>query len=257
MKWLKLIINYLLGIATLTGFGMAIYFQFIHKDIIELEVKAIDRIQLTKDLNVENLTTKYLYTDSVEVNNLWKIRYIISNVGTKTIIAKGNIKNIIYDNLSISIKDSIRIMAVNIEQTNFPISILKNDNNTVVLDFEQWRAAEYIDISAIIENFGKTEPSMSIYERDIADAVITYSEYRPSEIRANKKLIEYLPQGFANFLKWSIVVVIIIMVITSIWAINKQLKEDINTSDIMTKILIFIIWLILTVLFSLPLLWIF
>jgi len=257
MKWLKLIINYLIGIATLTGVGFTIYFQFIHKDIIEIEVKTIDRIQLTKDLNIENLATKYLYLDSVEVNNLWKIRYVISNIGSKTIIARGNIKNILYDNLSISIKDTIRILAVNIEQTNFPISILKYDSNMVFLDFKQWKPTEYIDITAIIENFSESEPSFSIDERDIVDSKITYSEYRPSEMRDNKKLINYLPKGLANFLKWTILVVIIIIDIITIWAIDKQLKEDNNTLDIATRIIAFFFWLILAIIFSLPLLWMF
>jgi len=53
MKWLKLTIIYLIVIATLAGLGL-IYFSFIHK-IIELEVKAIAIIQLTKDLNTTKI----------------------------------------------------------------------------------------------------------------------------------------------------------------------------------------------------------
>lgn len=254
MKQLKLILSFLVGAATIVGFGMTIYFQFIHKEIIEVEVKTIDKTQLTKVPDENGLTVQYLYQDSV-INNLWKLRYVISNIGTKTIIAKGDNKNIILDCLPIVFKDSIKILSTSINNANFPISLDEKSTNIINLDFKQWKKSEFMDIIVIVESFSRTEPIISMDERDIIDSKIIFSEYKPSEESVQKKLIDYLPKGFSNFLKWTIVCVICIMDIVAIVAINKQLKEDPNTKSM--KLLTFIIWLVITIIFSIPLLWIF
>ena len=257
MKSIKLIFGYLIGIITVLGFGITIYFQFIHKDIVEVEVKTIDKTQLTNVPDTEGLTVKYLYQDST-VNNLWKIRYVISNIGTKTIIAEGTNKNILSENLHIAFNDSVKILSVNIDKANFPISAHNNYRNIITLDFKQWKKTEFIDIVIIVENFNKIDPFIVLDERDIIDSKVIFSEYKPSERNDTKKLIDYLPKGLATFLKWSIVFVICIMDIVAIVAINKQFREDLSiNSDKAVKILIFIIWLILTIIFSIPLLWIF
>lgn len=71
---------------------------------------------------------------------------------------------------------------------------------------------------------------------------------------SNKKIIDYLPKGLANFLKWPIVFTIFIMSIASIIQIRKQLK---TIQGIGIKIFTFIAWLIIVLIFALPLLWIF
>ena len=257
MKSVKLILSYLIGIITILGFGITFYFQFIHKDIIEVEVKTIDKTQLTNVPDTEELTVQYLYQDSI-VTNLWKIRYVISNIGTKTIIAKGTNKNILSENLHIAFNDSVKILSLNIDNANFPISAQNNYGDIITLDFKQWKKTEFIDIVVVVEIFNKTDPFIFLDERDIIDSKVVFSEYKPSERNDAKKLIDYLPKGFAAFLKWSIVSVICIMDIVAIVAINKQLKEDLNINSGKTmKILTFVIWLILTIMFSIPLLWIF
>ena len=256
MKTIKLIFTYLAGFATVVGFGLTLYLQFFHKDTTILEVKSIDNVQLTNTESVEDLTIKYLYQDSIEVSNIWKIRYVISNVGSKTIIAKGNNNNILYEYLPILIKDSVKILSLNIA-ANFPINT-QQENNTILLDFKQWKESEYIDVVALVENKSNVNPFISIDERDIIDAKINYTEYKPTEINENKKIIDYLPKGFANFLKWAILIIVVIVVIVAVVAVNKQFKEDVNIkSSKSVAILTFIVWLILTLIFSAPLLWMF
>jgi len=256
MKTIKLIFTYLVGFATIVGFGITIYFQFLHKDIVTLEVKSIDNVQLTNTERIEDLTIKYLYQDSIEVSNIWKIRYVISNIGAKTIIAKGNNNNILHEYLPMTIKDSVKILSLNIE-SNFPVTT-QQKNNTILLDFKQWKESEYIDVVALVENKSSTNPFISIDERDIIDSKINYSEYKPSEISENKKLIDYLPKGFVNFLRWTILVIVVIAVIAAVVAINKQFKEDVTIkSSKAVAILTFIVWLIITLIFSTPLLWMF
>ena len=71
---------------------------------------------------------------------------------------------------------------------------------------------------------------------------------------SNKKMIDYLPKGVADFLKWSIVITIVIMSVVSIVQFWKQLK---TIPGVSTKIFTLIAWLIIVIIFALPLLWIF
>ncbi|NLO70761.1 MAG: hypothetical protein GX102_07475 [Porphyromonadaceae bacterium] len=253
----KIIFYYLAGLASIAGIAFTVYFNFFHKELIQLEIKKIDRTQLTMAPKTDGLSAIYTYQDSV-VNNLWKIRYIISNVGRKAIISEGNQKNILPARLPVLYSDSLKILHVKINGSNFPVSV-DNKGYYITLDFKQWKNDEFIDIVSIVEYYGNTEPKMSINEREIVDAKVISTDYLPNEIYEKVKLIDSLPKTLASFLKWLIVIVIIIADISAIFAISSQLKKDPNISNSgkVIKTLTFIIWLIVIVIFSLPLLWIF
>jgi len=183
--------------------------QYFNKDIVELEVKAINKTQLIKIANINGLTVEFLYKDSV-VKNLWKIIYSIKNVGSKTIITKGDSKNILEENLYISFNDSVKVLSVDTVIGNFPITtIIDFKNNVINLDFKQWKKSEYISIVAIVESYGESEPSIFIDSRDIVDAKVTFLEDKPVERKKN--LIEYVkPDIFADIFKWEAILLIII-----------------------------------------------
>lgn len=254
----KIIFYYIAGLASIAGIAFTVYTQLIHKDEIKIEVKSLDKSQLTQIPDIKGLKVNYTYQDSV-VQNLWKVRYFISNIGEKTIVSVGAHKNILDENLSLIFRDlfgdSLKVLSININETNFPVSIFK-DTNRFSFDFKQWKSGEFIDMVAIVESFSSTEPSIWIDERDIMDSRIIYSEYKPNEIEVNKKFIDYFPKGFAIFFKWLMVITIIVMDIVAIFAINKQFKEDPNLKGSI-KLFSFFLWLFITVIFSLPLLWIF
>ena len=256
MKAIKSFFTYFVGTISVLGAFMAGYFYFFDTDTIEIEVRVIDKMRLDTH-NVENLTIKYLYQDSIEVNNVWTMRYVISNVGSKTIIAKGNNSNILLEYLPITIENSIQILSFEIASSNFPVT-KRREGSKILLDFQQWRRNEYIDIVALIQSKNDIEPFISINDRDIIDAEIIFSEYRPAEINANRKLIDYFPRGLATFLKWTIIIGISLIVIGLIWTAYSQIKEEVNAkSSTFFSILMFIGWLIVILLFCAPLLWIF
>jgi hypothetical protein len=210
-------------ITTITAAAIGIY-QFLSEDKIKIEVMVIDKMELTKIPDVEDLTAKHMYKDSV-VKDLWKISYIIRNISSKTIIAKGSSKNTITEILPVSFKDSVKVLSVKIEANNFPIIIADTNDNFITLDFKQWKQSEYVYITAIIQNFNKTEPSMIIDDRDIIDSEVIHSDYKSIQINKNRKAIEYLAPfpAFVAFLKagaigsiLGIVIAIIILVIESL-----------------------------------------
>ena len=241
-------------LATIAGLGITIYFHFFNIDVVQIEVRAIDKMRLDTH-NVENLTIKYLYQDSIEVNNVWIMRYTISNVGSKTIIAKGNNSNVLQDYLPITIENSIQILSFEVA-SNFPVTT-HQENNKILLDFQQWRRNEYIDIVALVQSKDDINPFISMNERDINDAEVIPSEYRPAEINVNRKFIDHLPRGLAVFLKWAVFVFYSLVVPVAIWSAIKQLNDDFYIKGKFVSVFTFIFLLIIIVIFCAPLLWIF
>ena len=180
--------------------GVIILYQFFHKDMIKIEVKTIDRVELTKIPDIEGLTVNYHYHGN-DVENLWKVRYVISNIGARTIIAKTDHRNIlsiekdsdgkiVSETLPIYFKNKGRVLSVVIDEKNFDIEIVEMKDNIVKLDFKQWKRGEFIYITAMIENSSEMKPSLSIDEGDIIDSKIVFSEFNPIEVKEKRGIID-------------------------------------------------------------------
>jgi len=247
---IKLLYSLLIFIATIIGLVLA-----FSKDIVELEVRAINKTQLTKVANIDGLTVEFLYKDSI-VKNLWQVTYHIQNVGSKTIVAKGDSKNILEENLFISFNDSVKVLFVDSARGNFPIAtIIDFKNNIINLDFKQWQKSEYTYIIAIVENFGEAEPSITIDRRNIVDAKVTFLEDKPVETK--KKLIESFAHGILfDILKWEAIFLIIFPYVIFTMIDIRDFRKKTNTSK---KDKVGIVFSIISMIMaaSLPLLWFF
>lgn len=228
--------------------GISLYYQIFYKEKISLNIEKVTTTLLTRPLHIEGLKVSYTYHDTINVEELWQTTFVIRNTGTKTILGEGfagkNIKNTY---LPIHIENCIQLLSTSITNCNNDATLMNNH-----LYIPQWRPNEYVEITIISE--GPNAPDLKISDREIVDSEITYSVYSPKIDLSNKKIIDYLPKGLAIFFKWSIVFTIFIMSITSIIQIRKQLK---TIQGIGIKIFTFIAWLIIVLIFALPLLWIF
>jgi hypothetical protein len=250
----KIIFVYIAGAASIFGLLIAGYYQFIFKEKISLEVKTIDVVELTSLPKIDGLITTFEFNDTT-VTNLWKIRFYISNKGNKSLIGQGDRKDLLTTGLPLYIRDSISILSIVINDKNFPVEII-NNKNYLTLDFKQWKVGEYLEIIGYIENFKKTEPNVFIDDRDIIESEIVFTKYEPVEKQVKAKLIDKLPSGMQEILKWLIILTIIILDFWSIFAIRKELKKDDMQNSRAVAFMAFIIWLIATVIFTTPLLWI-
>ena len=52
----KIIFYYLAGLASIAGIAFTVYFNFFHKELIQLEIKKIDRTQLTMAPKTDGLS---------------------------------------------------------------------------------------------------------------------------------------------------------------------------------------------------------
>ncbi len=146
--------------------GFFVYDRWIAPERVELEVKRIDATQLTKLPAIDGLKANFHFKDSL-VTNLWRVKYMITNIGTKTIIGEGAQRNIIDNELKLYFNDSITILDIQIGNTNFPIELLN-----AKLSFKQWRPKEFIEVVAFVEPTTKANPIMQIDERDIIDGKV-------------------------------------------------------------------------------------
>lgn len=228
--------------------GVGVYYQAFYKERIALDIERVTSTLLTRPLNIEGLKVSYTYHDTINVEKLWQTTFVVRNTGSKTILGEGfDGKNIRNTHIPILIDNCTQLLSATISNCNNNAILMNNR-----LYIPQWRPDEYVEITVISE--GPNAPNLKISDREIVDSEITYSIYSPKPDMSNKKMIDYLPKGVADFLKWSIVITIVIMSVVSIVQFRKQLK---TIPGVSTKIFTLIAWLIIVIIFALPLLWIF
>jgi len=251
MKRIYKLLTVLSVIVCLILAGFFVYDRWIKPERLELEIKKIDTTQLTTLPKIHGLSASFYFNDSL-VTNLWRVKYVLTNIGSKTIVGEGSLKTVIGDNLRLKFKNPVSIYNIQISNENFPIS-LKGDKFL----FKQWRATEYVEIIAFVESKGKSAPEIQLDERDLIDGRITYTTFVTNDNLNETKLIDYMPDWLKSALKWIITFVIVFSFFGLFWTVREQQKKDGTGKDSSTKIITVIIVVVFWLIFATPLLWIF
>lgn len=245
MNWNKfgIIASIVIGILSLAFAAFTLYYNREKATI--LEINRINDIELTKPLNIKNLSSTYVY-DSIPVEHLWQSSFVITNRGETTIYGEGfDTKNIKGSALRLHLTKSRNILTIDIVSTNTDV-LLSNDS----LYFSQWKPNEYIEIKVLSD--GSSVPELTINERDIQDAQIIYTKYSPEVKKEETKLIDQFPRAFSQSLWWIVIIFDGIMFICFAFAAIGQYQQ---AKDKVTKIVTVIIWTIILFLIFTPLLW--
>lgn len=233
--------KYIKTISTLVAITagiVTIYFYF-HKECVILEVKAMSVQLLTESTSTDDLKVQYFYKDTIPVQNLWQIQYVIRNIGDATLIGTGENKQLLSENLPLIIKNQEHIYSIAITQSNNEASLLNNR-----ICFKQWRSGEFVELIAFVES--KEQPQLIISDRDIKDSEIIYQKYTPETINENARIIDYLPRWLAQTIK---IIYFILGGIAALGAITAIWQKGTWISKLSAALLL---------LFScIPLLWIF
>ena len=223
------------------------FFNDRHRPTI-LEIKTISEIELTRPLNVDHLSSTYLYYDSIPVEHLWQSSFVITNIGGTSLYGKGfDIKNIKGDALCFQLANCEKILSIESVDNNAGICIQDQS-----LRFTQWRPNEYIEIRIISD--GPTSPELQIDERDIVDGKVLYAKYSPDEIPVEKRLVDYLSKTTYKVLWWVVLIFYIILALFSIGAAVQQYK---NADNKTTRTITLVVWIVLFIFMLAPLLWMF
>lgn len=239
------------SIASIVALCFFVYYQFIVVDSVTLEIKTINEEELTKIPEVKNLKSFFTYKDSA-VNNLWKIRLSIKNIGGKTLVGEGQNKDIIGDCLELNISNNFKIFNIEQRQSNFPLEISRTNRSAYQLKFKQWRQNEFVELIAFVENDNRDSLSkFTIDDRTIIDGTIRESNYRVEELAEKKKLIDHLPHSLQVSLRSAFLGFYIVTLITLLYTFYQLIK-----SRKKTKLDIFIYFLTM-IIFSSCILWLF
>ncbi|MGK0391486.1 MAG: hypothetical protein ACI94Y_004251 [Maribacter sp.] len=68
---------------------------------------------------------------------MWKVRFSIKNTGNKTLIGKGDSKDILEDTLKLFIGEGFRVINIEQQGQNSSINVERIDNQNFHLDFKQ------------------------------------------------------------------------------------------------------------------------
>lgn len=212
-----------------------------------LNIEEINATLLTQNLHMEGLSVKYFYNDSIEVKKLWKTLFAIKNTGEQSLYGKGfsemNVQNGL---IPLKLNGGEKLLSIRVRNSNNGTTLNKNYELVVT----QWKPNEYIEIEVLSE--GEVSPKLQISERGIKDASITYSEYTPSLITSDPKIIDSLPYSLRNVIKWMIFVVMGILIIAAITQIPSQLKD----TSMGVRITTIILWIFFMAVTISPILWI-
>ena len=181
LKWIT-------SLATIAGVVLTAYF-YLHKERVTLEVKAMSVQLLTAATSTEDLRVEYFYKDTIPVQNLWQIQYVIRNIGDATLVGTGEGKQLLSKNLPFSIKNEHKIYHIAITQANNDATLSENQ-----ICFKQWRSGEFVEITGFVESI--EPPQLIISDRDIKDSKIVFQTYTPEIINENAKIIDFFPKWF-------------------------------------------------------------
>ena len=180
------IISIIVGVATL-------YF-YLKRDNPVLEVSVYSEQLIIQQHNIDNLKATYVYKDSLEVNNLWQVKYIIRNIGKNTIVGQGEKTTLTGNGIGYSFSEYANVLYCNITNNAINANI---ENNYIT--FQQWRNNESIEISALVEC--QEYPQFKINDRDIIDADVKYRLFSTNN-NEDKKMIRFMPDEYASVLRY-------------------------------------------------------
>jgi len=112
------------------------------------------------------------------INKLWRLNIAIINTSNKTVIGYGQTKNLMFDVLMFFVKNDFRIIDKKLIHSDFNHNISIESNDTIILDFKQWRSRERLEYSFYITTDNENIPDIDIFyqpeERQIIDGDIFF-----------------------------------------------------------------------------------
>lgn len=247
MNWSKFVKIAGFVISVLSLVFAALTFYYNREKTTLLEINRVNDFELTKPLNIKNLSSIYMY-DSIPVEHLWQSSFVITNKGETTIYGEGfETKSIRGSAIKLHLKNSNSILAIEVVNTNADLSLLCDS-----LYFSQWKPNEYVEVKVLSD--GPLAPDLCINDRDIKDAQINYTKYSPEGNVERTRLIDWFPRAFSQSLWWIVIIFDGVMFLFFIFAAIGQYQQ---AKDKVTKIVTVVIWTIMLFLIFTPLLWMF
>jgi len=163
-------INYIGGFASTIALLLFVYFQFIKTDNKIIYLNLGQAISLTeKKTDYDELQAQYFFNDSI-VDNLWVLNFKLNNIGSQSIIGKGDRKDFIDEKMTLNLSEDFNILKLDSLSSNFPYSINYWENQ-IEIGFKQFKPDEFLEYRIFLIGKSKNEnsPKLSIDERGLIE----------------------------------------------------------------------------------------
>lgn len=191
--------------------------------------------------DINELNASYTYRNQ-PIESLWKLHYVVSNIGDKTIVGKGDGKHIIEDSIQFSFKKNFKILDLDFID-NHAFSLLENNGSKIFLSFSQWRQGESIELVMYIEQLNSAKkPILRTNDRDIINGEVRYSSFT-NEITHNQEALFYkMPKVLQFFIKYLTIALSFLLVVVIPFAfLNESKKENISIANLVATTMILIV----------------
>lgn len=200
---------------------VSLFIIFVPSDSkIKLLVTTNSVERLTQDFKSQepNLKVEYQFK-GVEIKNLWKYNIVLQNKSEKTIIGKGNYKNILTDHLTFKLKEGYKILDHRqlYSDLNSKLSV---DSTELKISFDQWRENEVTEYSFYVQTDLASPDSLLLKQpelRQIIDGDIVF-ELRKFKTEKNR-ITSFLPKEFRQLTLMVVFIFLVFLSITSVYAV--------------------------------------
>lgn len=192
------------GIAAIVAVIFSVLFQAGSQGP-EIIVDVISSDELTKLPEDPNIKGSFTFgPDNVAVAHLWKVRVRFLHSGGKTLVGEGTQRNLIPDFLEFEFPEVVRILDIDEESNDFDGTLSLGNQNTLRLQFSQWRQGESLLASFFVASVLPLEMALTPEPRGrpIIDGVIRVQEISNKQPTMERNVLEILPARLAFAFKW-------------------------------------------------------
>lgn len=210
--------NVIIGVMVLLVTIIGVWYQ-TKEESPELTIEVVNNDELTELSSTPNLTAKFKFNGD-DVNHLWKLVFRIKNTGDLTLIGRGERSNLLENYIPIGFGSDSIIIDFEINYNDLNLSVIKKDNSSIQIKFDQWLSSESALITMYIESINGAEEKpfpLSLTRSLINGEIITHDltsiknkESSPPAVSYPKTILSFAKTISAIFLAISIFVVLLL-----------------------------------------------
>lgn len=195
-KKILLILGGLASLVTVIGFFWSTPFYKEKK----LKIECYTERMLSFGTKVDSLTVQY---KGEKIDDVWKLRFVLNNVGMQSIVGSGSSSALLNDRLIIDVDTNYQVISYNVSKNDLDASYQKSENSFTIM-FKKWKPNEIMQIEMLMTpvNNNKDYPLISVNERDVTGAKVIFHIVDFAKIEDSSNNLDWLINLKLNYPKF-------------------------------------------------------
>lgn len=190
-----LVLGGLASIAAIIGFFWSTPF---YKDK-RIKIDCYTERMLSFGTKVDSLTVRY---KGEIIDDVWKLRFILNNVGMQSVIGSGSSSVLLNNQLVISIDSSYHIISYDINKNDFEANYNQLENSFII-GFRKWKPNEKMQIEVLLTPKNNTGyPLVTVNEREVTGAKLVFNNVDYAKIEDSSNNVDWLINLKLNYPKF-------------------------------------------------------